>query len=87
MNELRNFNEIFKKNVTYDNMKTNNKQSFTLSLENTFLEKPGAEGVCQTDLRTFLGLIKSTRFQKFYAVFPLLDPTNRVCNISNAPEH
>ena len=84
---MRNFNEIFKKNVTYDNMKTNKKQSFTLSLEYTFLEKPGAEGVGQTDLPTFLGLIKSTRFQKCYAVFPLLDPTNRVCNISNAPEH
>ena len=84
---MTNFNEIFKKNVTYDNVKTNKKQSFTLSLENTFLEKPDAEGVGQTDLPTFLGLTKSACFQKCYAVFPLLDPTNRVCNISNAPEH
>ena len=37
MNDLRNFNEIFRKDVTYDNIK---KQAFTVSLEDTVWEKP-----------------------------------------------
>ena len=37
---MRNFNEIFRKDVTYDNIKSHKKnQGFTLSLEDTFLEK------------------------------------------------
>ena len=51
MNDLRNFNEIFKKDVAYDNIKSQEnktktksmKQGFTFSPENTFLEKPQGE--------------------------------------------
>ena len=39
LNDLKNFNEIFRKDVTYDNITKN--QGFTLSLEDTFLEKQG----------------------------------------------
>ena len=31
MNDLRKFNEIFRKDVTYDNIKSHKKQGFTLS--------------------------------------------------------
>ena len=34
------FNENFRKNVTYDNLKVTKKQGFTISIENTFLENP-----------------------------------------------
>ena len=37
LNNLRIFNEFFRKDVTYDNIKSHKK---TLSLERTFLEKP-----------------------------------------------
>ena len=37
---MRNFNEIFRKDVTYDNTKSHKSQGFTLSLEDTFFEKP-----------------------------------------------
>ena len=40
---LRNFNEIFRKNVSYDNIKSHKKQDFTRALENTVLEKPLGE--------------------------------------------
>lgn len=33
-----NLNGIFRKNLTYDNSKSQQKQGFTLSLENIFLE-------------------------------------------------
>ena len=36
---LRNFNEIFRKDVTYNNIKSHKNEGFTLSLEDTFLEK------------------------------------------------
>ena len=39
LNELGNFNEVFGKVVTYDNIKSYNKV-FILSLEDAFLEKP-----------------------------------------------
>ena len=47
---MRNFKDIFRKNVTYDNIK-NKKKNLILSLENTFLEK--LEGECQTEHPTF----------------------------------
>ena len=34
-NDLWNFNETFRKNVSYDSIKSHKKQGFTLSLENT----------------------------------------------------
>ena len=37
---MRNFNEIFRKDVTYEILKITKNQGFTLSLENTFLKKP-----------------------------------------------
>ena len=40
LNKLRNFNEIFRKDVTYDNIKVTKSQDFSLSLEDTLLEKP-----------------------------------------------
>ena len=36
-NDLRNSNEIFWKDVTYDNIKSHKKQGFARSLENTFM--------------------------------------------------
>ena len=45
LNDLRNFNEFFRKNVIYDNIKSHKKkQGFTLSLENTVMEKPQRGG-------------------------------------------
>ena len=39
LNDHSDFNEIFRKDVTYDNIKRHKKnQDFTLSLENYFLE-------------------------------------------------
>ena len=43
LNDIRNFNEIFKEDVTYDNIKSHKNHGFTLSLEDAFLENP--EGV------------------------------------------
>ena len=37
--DLRNFSEIFRKDKTYNNIKSHTKQGFTLSLEDEFLEK------------------------------------------------
>ena len=40
LKDLRNFNEIFRKCVTYGNIKSHKKKkSFTFSLEDTFSEK------------------------------------------------
>ena len=39
LSDFRIFNDIFRKDVTYDNLKLTKKQGFNLSLENTFLEK------------------------------------------------
>ena len=41
----REFNEIFRKDVLWDNNKSHKKQGFTLSLEETFFEKPQGVGV------------------------------------------
>ena len=43
LNDLRNFNEIFRKDVTYDNIKVTKNQGFTISLEDTFFKKPQGE--------------------------------------------
>ena len=37
---MRKLNEIFRKDVTYDNAKLIKNQGFTLSSKDTFLEKP-----------------------------------------------
>ena len=57
-----NFNDdIFRKDVTYDNIeikiKKKKKQGLILSLKNTFLEKPGGE--CQTEPPSLLLRIKT----------------------------
>ena len=44
LNDKRTLNEIFRKDVTYDNIKSHKKQGFTLSSEDTFLEKPQGGG-------------------------------------------
>ena len=40
LSDLRNLNEIFRKDVPYDNTKSHKKPGFILSLEDTFLKKP-----------------------------------------------
>ena len=42
---MMNFNEIFRENVTYDNIKN---QGFTLSLQKTISEKPQGRGQIET---------------------------------------
>ena len=49
--EFRNFNEILRKNITCNNIKSHKKQGFILSLKNTFLEK--AQGVKLTPASHF----------------------------------
>ena len=44
MNDSRNFNKIFRKDVNYNNIKMHKKQSFTLLLEDAFLESPQEGG-------------------------------------------
>ena len=39
MDDLRNFNESFRKDVTYDNIQSKKKQNFSLFLEDTLLSK------------------------------------------------
>ena len=39
LNELMNFNEIFRKDLTYNNIKSHKNQGFSLSPKNTFLAK------------------------------------------------
>ena len=40
LNDLGNFNEIFRNDVTYDDIKSHRKLGFHFSLEHTFFEKP-----------------------------------------------
>ena len=52
-NNLKNFSDIFRKDVIYDNIKIIKKQQdLILSLKNTILEKP--EGEFQTELPSLL---------------------------------
>ena len=51
LSNLRNFNEIFGENVSYDNIKIHKKQGFTASLENTVLQNP-QWGTCMGDQLT-----------------------------------
>ena len=45
LNNLRNFNDIFRKDVAYDNIKSDKKLAFSpLSREVTFLKKPQQGG-------------------------------------------
>ena len=37
---MSNFNEVFRKYVTEDNIKSHKNHGFSRSIENTFLEKP-----------------------------------------------
>ena len=46
---LEKFYEIFRKDVTYDNIKSHKNQDLALSPEDTFLEKPQGEAGCQID--------------------------------------
>ena len=52
--DLRNFNEIFRKDVTYDNIKSHKKPRFPLSLEDKFFEKP-LWGWVKKNPQTFYG--------------------------------
>ena len=42
-NNLMDFNEIFRKNVSYGKIKSKKKQGFNLSLENKVFKKPQGE--------------------------------------------
>ena len=44
LNNSRDFNEIFRKDVTYDKVKSHRKQGFTLSSEGVFFETPYGGG-------------------------------------------
>ena len=47
LNDMRNFNEIFRKDVAYDNIESRKKkQHLILFLENTFFEKPQGGSFC-----------------------------------------
>ena len=48
-NDLRNFNEIFRKDGAYDNIKSHKKTGLHLSLEDKFLEKPKGGGGIKLD--------------------------------------
>ena len=66
LNDFRKFNEIFRKDVAYDNIESHKKQGFILSPENTILEKAqggggGGEGGCHFGgggVSAFLGLMQ-----------------------------
>ena len=59
LKDFRNFNEIFRKSVAIDNIKSHKRQGFAPSLENAFLEKPQGEG--QIDPPAVLGLNRSSK--------------------------
>ena len=46
---MSNFNEIFRKDLPYDNFKSTKKQGFTLYLEDTIFGKPQGRGGGQID--------------------------------------
>ena len=57
---MRNFNETFRKDVNYDNIKIPKKQGFKVSSEAAFFKKPlGA----QIDAPAFLGLTIFNNFK------------------------
>ena len=57
LDDLRSFNENCKKDVTYDNIKSQKNQSFTISLEDTFLKKPQGGDQIKLPPPAVLGLI------------------------------
>ena len=67
LNDLRNYKETFRKDVGYDNIKSYEKSgvSLSVSLGNTFLEKPQEIG-SQTDLPRSLFKVKNNL--KFVAI-------------------
>ena len=70
LNDLRNFDDIFRKGVAYNNIKSHKKQSVTLSLENTFSEKQqagrgGGGGDYQIDTPSLFRVNKDNFFYVF----------------------
>ena len=53
LNDLWNFNDIFRNDVAYDNIKSHKNQEFTISLADTFKKKPQEGSNCPP---AFLGL-------------------------------
>ena len=63
---MRHFNENFRKDVTYDNIKSHTKPGLhPLSLEDAFLQKPqrgwGGGGVAQNDPSSLLSVKKENK--------------------------
>ena len=46
LNDFMNFNEIFRNDVAYDNIKSHKNQEFTISLADTFKKKPQEGSNC-----------------------------------------
>ena len=66
MNEFRKFNDIFRKDVTYDNIKSHEKPRLHHLSENTYLEKPQSFHLLMLDC----ALIPQSSFKKkFYETF------------------
>ena len=62
LNYLRSFNEIFRKDVTHDNIKSHKKQGYTLSLEDDFFKKSQRCG-------GQINLVKKGQYLQTYVVF------------------
>ena len=65
---LRNFNEVFKKDLTYDDIESNKRQGFTLTLGDTFSEKQQGCSLGKVYSRqvSSLNYIKDSSFEFFF---------------------
>ena len=63
---MRNFNEIFRKDVTYDNIKSHKKPGFHLSVEDTFFEKPQRGGQIDLPSRFVVNAHDNIVISKFF---------------------
>ena len=76
---MQNFNETFRKDVSYDNIRSPKKQGFTVSLEAAFFKKPlGA----QIDPLAFLGLTIFNNFKYIEHPFNKNLPMVTISNIT-----
>ena len=90
---MKNFNEIFRKDGTYDNIKRHEKQGFTLSLEDAFSKKHTGEGgfkFTPSRFRLDLSTQKTSRRwylkSKHYTSVRILDNQDIVKNTNDKTE-